>query len=272
MQHVSSRAGFSPTTSKYGPHSIPAPHLSLRVLRQRCAVANRLLRAGALVAFATSFACVNAHAGSAPPAPVVVTDPYAAFVAEASQRFGIPSAWLRAVIHVESRGDARAVSPKGAMGLMQLMPDTWSVLRAHYHLGNDPYDPHDNIIGGAAYLRELFDRFGAPGFLAAYNAGPKRFQDYLAGLRPLHDETRRYLSTLAQMLPDLPTGSAAVDVTSVGDRPTVSLFAGSPTASSSSNNVPAGPASNPTSAPQSFALAPQSSGLFVSVRMTGNGD
>ncbi len=269
MQHVSSRAGFPPATFKCGSHSIPAVHLPLRALRRRYPFANRLLRAGALVAFAMSFAWGNAHARPTAPAPVAVVDPYAAFIAEASERFAIPSAWLRAVMHVESRGDAKTVSPKGAMGLMQLMPDTWSMLRARYHLGNDPYDPHDNIVGGAAYLRQLFDRFGAPGFLAAYNAGPKRFQDCLAGLRPLHDETKRYLSTLAQMLPDLPTGSTVVGVARAGDWQTVGLFPGSPTASSSSNNVPVGPASDNTPVPQTFALAPQTNGLFVPVRMTG---
>ena len=68
----------------------------------------------------------------------------------------------------------RAISPKGAIGLMQIMPDTWTGLRRRYGLGIDPFDPHDNILAGAAYLRELHDRYGVPGFLAAYNAGPAR--------------------------------------------------------------------------------------------------
>src|SRR3546814_10577379 len=93
-------------------------------------------------------------------------DSYAAFVAEAAQRFGIPEAWIRAVMRVESRGDVRAVSPKGAMGLMQLMPDTWANLRVRLGLGANPYDPRDNILAGAAYLREMHDRYGSPGFLA----------------------------------------------------------------------------------------------------------
>ena len=76
-------------------------------------------------------------------------------------------------MRVESLGDPLALSPKGAMGLMQIMPDTWSELRSRYGLGADPYDPHDNIIAGAAYLRELHDRYGERGFLAAYNAGPE---------------------------------------------------------------------------------------------------
>ena len=66
----------------------------------------------------------------------------------------LPAAWIRAV-SVESNGDPRAVSPKGAMGLMQVMPDTWAALRVRYRLGRDPYDPHDNIMAGAAYIREI---------------------------------------------------------------------------------------------------------------------
>jgi hypothetical protein len=81
-------------------------------------------------------------------------------------------------------------------------------------------------LGGAAYLRELFDRFGASGFLAAYNAGPKRFEDYRAGLRPLRDETKRYLSTLAQMLPDLQIADIQPSVRVAMDWHVSSLFAG----------------------------------------------
>jgi soluble lytic murein transglycosylase-like protein len=75
------------------------------------------------------------------------------------------------------------------MGLMQIMPLTWSELRARYDLGVDPYDPRDNILAGAAYLRELYQRFGTPGFLAAYNAGPTRYESHLATGRSLPDET-----------------------------------------------------------------------------------
>ncbi|WP_227818677.1 lytic transglycosylase domain-containing protein, partial [Klebsiella aerogenes] len=64
-------------------------------------------------------------------------------MAEASQRFGIPTTWMRAVMRAESFGDVHAISPKGAMGLMQIMPQTWATLRQRYHLGADPYDVHD---------------------------------------------------------------------------------------------------------------------------------
>lgn len=126
-------------------------------------------------------------------------DPFAAWIAEAAHRFDIPASWVRDVMRVESRGDVRAVSPKGAMGLMQLMPETWADLRLRYGLGSDPFDPRDNILAGAAYLRELHDRFGDSGFLAAYNAGPARYEAYLATGRPLPTETRAYLGALAPL-------------------------------------------------------------------------
>lgn len=126
-----------------------------------------------------------------------VVDPHAAFVAEASHRFGLPEHWIRAVMTAESDGIVRAVSYKGAMGLMQIMPDTWIELSARYRLGNDPFDPRDNTLAGAAYLRELHDKYGSPGFLAAYNAGPGRYDEYLVGGRPLPAETRNYVAALA---------------------------------------------------------------------------
>ena len=88
-----------------------------------------------------------------------------------------------------SSAKQRARSSKGAVGLMQIMPKTWTELRARYGLGTDPYDPRDNILAGAACIRELYDRYGAPGFLAAYNAGPGRYERHLATGRPLPEET-----------------------------------------------------------------------------------
>jgi len=116
------------------------------------------------------------------------------FVAEASQRFAIPEGWIAAVMRAESAFDPRATSPKGAMGLMQLMPDTWAALRVRLGLGPDPYDPRDNILAGARYMRDLYDQFGAGGFLAAYNAGPGRYLDFMIRARPLPGETRAYVA------------------------------------------------------------------------------
>ena len=126
-------------------------------------------------------------------------DPYGDHIAEASRRFGVPIAWIRAVMRAESAGDPRALSPKGAMGLMQIMPPTWAGLRLRHRLGADPYDPHDNIIAGAGYIRELFDRYGSPGWIAAYNAGPGRYEDSLKG-RALPAETRAYVAAAADAL------------------------------------------------------------------------
>jgi len=138
----------------------------------------------------------------AQPLPVVQPssrDPYGDHIAEAAQRFELPSAWIRAVMHVESDGDPRALSPKGAIGLMQIMPETWAALRVRYRLNDDPYDPHDNIVAGAAYIRELFYRYGSPEWIAAYNAGPGRYEEALKG-RPLPPETRAYVAALAPII------------------------------------------------------------------------
>ncbi len=126
--------------------------------------------------------------------------PYAGYVADAARRFGIPEAWIWAVMRVESNGDARAVSTAGAMGLMQIMPATWGRLRARYGFGADPFDVRDNIMAGTAYLREMHDRYGdATAMLAAYNAGTGRTDDYLSRGRPLPAETRAYLGRLASI-------------------------------------------------------------------------
>ncbi len=123
-----------------------------------------------------------------------------AHIVEAGQRFGIPASWISAVIEVESAGNPRAVSSAGAMGLMQIMPGTWAVLRRAHGFGDDPFDPRENILAGTAYLRAMYDRFGSPGFLAAYNAGPARYEDYLSSGRPLPTETRNYLAVLEPII------------------------------------------------------------------------
>ena len=128
------------------------------------------------------------------------TNPYASFVREAAQRFGVSASWIGAVMAIESGGDVLAVSPKGAMGLMQVMPETWAGLRVRHGLGDNPYDPRDNILAGAAYLRELYERYGSPGFLAAYNAGPGRYDDHMATGRALPYETQLYVATLAPLI------------------------------------------------------------------------
>jgi hypothetical protein len=100
----------------------------------------------------------------------------------------------------ESGGQEQAVSSAGAMGLMQIMPDTFDGLRQRYALGSDPFEPRDNIMAGTAYIREMYDRYGSPGFLAAYNAGPSRLDSYLGGGDSLPDETVNYVAAIAPRL------------------------------------------------------------------------
>ena len=152
--------------------------------------------AALLAGIAVGAPILPAGAQTSRPVRAVPVDPYAGHIAEASRRFGIPAAWIRAVMRAESAGDPRAVSHAGAIGLMQVMPATWADLRIRHRLGADPYGPRDNILAGAAYLRDLHDRYGSvPAMLAAYNAGPGRYEASLAG-RPLPTETRAYIAAI----------------------------------------------------------------------------
>lgn len=159
-----------------------------------------LTAAALLAALPIGQAPALARETNPPPATSPVNHPYALHVADAAQRFGIPEAWIWEVMRVESAGNARAVSRAGAMGLMQIMPGTWAQLRARHGLGTDPYDVRDNIMAGAAYLREMYDRYGnASAMLAAYNAGPGRYDDHLSRGRPLPAETVAYLARLGSI-------------------------------------------------------------------------
>lgn len=150
------------------------------------------------------------HAQNLPQAVQSTSDPIAVHVTAAAQRFGVPERWIRAVIRIESSGDPHAISPAGAMGLMQVMPVTWAELRARHGLGPDPFDPRDNILAGAAYLRVMWDRYGTIGaMLAAYNAGPQRYNDHLASGRALPAETCAYVARLAPSLGGDPTPPGA---------------------------------------------------------------
>jgi hypothetical protein len=167
--------------------------------RQRQCSAIALIAVVLHLTLGTQFADAGSASATAPDA-VEPVHSVAASIVEASHRFDIPASWLQAVIRVESGGDLNAVSPKGAMGLMQIMPETWASLRHRYGLGTDPFDAHDNILAGAAYLHELHYRYGAPGFLAAYDAGPGRYEAYLATGEPLPNETVAYVARLGPVV------------------------------------------------------------------------
>ena len=155
------------------------------------------------------------------------------------------------------------------MGLMQIMPETWAHLRVRYGLGADPYDPRDNILAGAAYLRELHDRYGAPGFLAAYNAGPTRYEDHLTIGRPLPAETRAYVADVVPLI-GVGTLDDTMLVTAVPRAWTEApLFPMRPESgaqpSQPSPNAPIGQPSPVPTAADWTGLAPPSNGLFVAV-------
>jgi len=139
----------------------------------------------------------------APPGPA--SDPWGPYIKEASARFSVPELWIREIMRQESGGrqyirGRLTTSRSGAAGLMQLMPATYAELRDKHGLGDDRYHPRDNILAGTAYIREMYDRFGYPGFIAAYNAGPGRLETHLYRGAPLPTETVNYLASVAPPL------------------------------------------------------------------------
>ncbi|MFN3795929.1 lytic transglycosylase domain-containing protein [Sphingobium yanoikuyae] len=177
-----------------------------------------------VLAFAASTPIsAQSPAGSSTGQPVSTVATWRPYIREASRRFGVPVAWIERVMQAESRGrtaqGGRPIrSPAGAIGLMQLMPGTWSDMRARLDLGVDPDDPRDNILAGTFYLRLMYDRFGYPGLFAAYNAGPARYADYLAGRASLPRETVGYLASVAPEARESDQSPAA-------ERPVEGLFA-----------------------------------------------
>jgi soluble lytic murein transglycosylase-like protein len=131
-----------------------------------------------------------------PPAatPLVDVPPaYAEMIDTVSKEQGVDASLVKAVIQVESRYQPRARSPKGAMGLMQLMPDT-----ARQYAVRDPYDPRANIEAGIRHLKSLLERFPLALALAAYNAGEAAVARF-GGLPP-YSETRSYVSQVLALL------------------------------------------------------------------------
>jgi hypothetical protein len=225
-----------------------------------------LIACAMIVATATS-----ASAEPQPPcrvASVATSDPWAADIAEAAQRFAIAERWIRAVMAVESAGDQTARSPKGAIGLMQIMPRTWDKLRARHALDGDPWQPRNNILAGAAYLREMHDRYGSiAAMLAAYNAGPARYDQHLVSGRALPAETVAYVAKIAPMIDGKVPVMRLAGVASRASWSRAPLFVGRFSIQSDGGSVAADPSSGrPTNAPTIVdlsALVPPSAGIFV---------
>ena len=183
----------------------------IRLASGRYGVRRRIILSLLSGLFVSAITTPPVLAQAAMPGHVVAAHPHDAHIAEASQRFGIPTTWIIAVMRTESAGDVRAISSAGAMGLMQVMPDTWADLRIRHALGRDPFEPRDNILAGTAYLREMWDRYGnVAAMLAAYNAGPGRYDEYRATARPLPAETRAYVAALTPiLLGERPSGGSS---------------------------------------------------------------
>lgn len=248
---------------------MPQPRiLGSHVQKRRRRGAAVLLLSGLSFALTTSSTALAETAS----ARQIARDGFSAYIAEAAQRFRIPAAWIRAVMHAESAADPGAVSPKGAIGLMQIMPATWTELRVRHGLGHDPYDPRDNILAGAAYLRELQDRYGAPGFLAAYNAGPGRYEEHLATGRPLPAETRAYVAALAPFSGGGDTGQTLVTAAELLPWTRAPLFVASPdrAAATDSTSPERGATETPTTPAvrNVSAIVPQSGALFIARAVT----
>ena len=199
------------------PHPAPGPS------RPRTRALSRLRLLGAAGTLALLTACAShapqltetqeaaqyaAHASGdySPPGPA--EDPWGPYITEASTRFDVPDRWIREVMRVESggklyHGGSLVTSPVGAMGLMQVMPATFDEMRGQFNgIGDDPYDPHNSILAGTAYIRQMYDVYGSPGFLAAYNAGPGNLDAYLTRGRRLPAETRHYVAMIAPYIRD----------------------------------------------------------------------
>lgn len=249
---------------------MPRTRLTLPAMRRpvRLRASHRatvlLFLSGMTWSWPTATLPAEAQAVQESPSPV---DRYADFIAEAAERFDIPAGWIRAVLRAERDGDPRSVSPTGAMGPMQIMPATWAELRIHYGLGDDPFDPHDNIMAGAAHLRELFDRYGNPGFLAAYNAEPTRDEASRKG-RPRPLERSAYVDNLA---PDIAHGQTQRDARKLSALPPVempswarsSIFAVPPIRALTADPAPPDRAQPVHDVRDVSAIVPQSDGLFV---------
>ncbi len=128
-----------------------------------------------------------------PPRPRAAPWEMEVWIREAADRLALDPDLIRAVIQVESDFDPRATSHKGAMGLMQLMPETAASLAVR-----DPYDPRQNIRGGSDYLSRMLRRFGRTDLaLAAYNAGPEAVARH--GGVPPYAETRDYVEKVLRL-------------------------------------------------------------------------
>jgi hypothetical protein len=217
--------------SAHRPAALPAPADIVRLMRLSAGCASLALLAacssgggGAALGPSTSYYVRHATPQSyQPPGPP--GDPWGPYIGAASQRFDVPGSWIRNVMRVESGGNEYmdghlTVSAAGAMGLMQLEPETYREMAEQFGLGPDPFNPHDNIMAGTAYIHEMYAIYGSPGFLAAYNAGPGRLNEYVNDHVPLPEETQAYVAMIAPHIEgDYPGGNNADEQLAMNTQP-----------------------------------------------------
>jgi soluble lytic murein transglycosylase-like protein len=195
-----------------------SPATSTEPLAKRAAASLKTIMADKVEAQDPTAKIFAQEAAMSPRALLHRWDP---LIAEASKKTGVPEKWIRAIMNTESGGrtvleNGPITSNMGAMGLMQVMPGTYAEMRAQYNLGADAYDPRNNIMAGAGYLRWLKTKFGFPNMFPAYNAGPGTYQNHLGGAA-LPTETVNYAVRVANFLGIAPpkndaTGGGAGDL------------------------------------------------------------
>ncbi len=212
-----SRGGMAGGAGRAARLAQPAVALSVLAMLAACSQ-QQVSRPSTGQHVAVTHGSYNRPASYNPPGPP--GDPWGPYIREASRRFDVPERWIREVMRQESGGRSSATSPVGAMGLMQVMPGTYRELQARYGLGNDPYHPYDSVMAGAAYIREMYDLYGSPAFLAAYNAGPRRLEDYLWNSRGLPAETRNYVARIGpNIVSQHPSRRAAPEIYAAAEIP-----------------------------------------------------
>jgi len=168
--------------------------MRLSIARQRTSTAATPPSTNRAAMFASDFLLSWPALG--PDCDPLPAESLAPLLAQAAQKEGLDPSLLRAVVEQESGFRPCALSPQGAMGLMQLMPSTAAELGVA-----DPFDPQQNLLSGARFLKQLLTRFGDDAALAlsAYNAGPERVEQ--AGGVPRIPETMRYVEHILSRLP-----------------------------------------------------------------------
>ena len=159
-----------------------------------------------MVGTATPQPTTNLFAQERAMSPNQLLDRWDPVIADAARRFRVSADWIRAVMRVESGGrtvladDKPITSSAGAVGIMQVMPDTYEEMRKQYGLGSDPANPRDNVFAGTAYLRWLHHKYGFPAMFAAYNGGPGTLEAFQRGEGELPKETRDYVASVTGFL------------------------------------------------------------------------